>query len=103
MSARFCDQCGEPLGPNARFCPGCRAQIPVAEGHPSARPSPPSTEGSKGEVLLTILAFSGVVLIAVGLFLFTTQLRGGNVIGFGLSIAGLGAMLLSFFITEKKR
>ncbi len=27
MAKRFCDQCGELLGPNARFCPGCGVSV----------------------------------------------------------------------------
>ncbi len=27
MAKRFCDQCGELLGPNARFCPGCGDEV----------------------------------------------------------------------------
>ena len=28
MASRLCEQCGEPLGPNARFCPGCGERNP---------------------------------------------------------------------------
>ena len=48
MARRFCEQCGEPLGPNARFCPGCGESVtgtiqpsPQLEPRSSSTPAPP--------------------------------------------------------------
>ena len=46
MVKQFCDQCGEPLGTNARFCAGCGAS--VSEPSESATQAEPSTPIAAG-------------------------------------------------------
>ena len=46
MARRFCEQCGEPLGPNARFCTGCGGSVTDTTEPPQQEPTMPSTAGS---------------------------------------------------------
>lgn len=57
MVQRFCDQCGEPLGPNARFCPGCGVSVIATSGSPTQQE--PRTTSSSEETHTFIEAAPG--------------------------------------------
>ena len=57
MENRFCDQCGEPLSPTARLCPGCGGSLV----DPSTTSSPSSLQRLMGK---RVLGMSTPIVVA---------------------------------------